>query len=252
MKNLKISTSNCSLLQGDCLEIMPSLPDDSVDCILSDLPYGTTVNSWDSVLPLDELWLEYNRLIKPNGAIILTSIQPFTTTLIASNIKNFKYEWIWKKTISSNSLNAKKMPLRQHESVLVFSGPSSKVRYFPIMTEGKPYTTQPQHFKSSNYGKQKRPSLNNPGIRYPTSVIEIPNPRIKNGHPTQKPIELMKYFIATYTLERETILDNCMGSGSTGVASYLMGRKFIGIEINEYYFNLAAERIQSVNDVLEF
>jgi DNA modification methylase len=161
-----------------------------------------------------------------------------------SNLVNFKYEWIWKKTISSGSMNAKIMPLKQHESVLVFSGNSKKITYYPIMEKGTPYKTKAQKFTASNYGEQERPEIVNEGERYPTTIVEVSNPRIKGGHPTQKPVDLMKYFIETYTKEGDTVLDNCMGSGSTGIACVKTGRKFIGIELNKEYYDAAKKRLE--------
>ena len=233
------------LYNGDCLDIMQDIPDKSIDAIICDLPYGTTNNKWDIIIPLESLWMAYNRIIKDGGAIVLTSSQPFTSILVMSNIKNFKYEWIWRKTISSGSMNAKIMPLKQHESVLVFSGNSkTKVTYYPKMTKGTPYKTSPAKFAASNYGEQERPAIVNDGTRYPTSVIDVANPRVKGGHPTQKPVELMEYLVETYTLPGDTILDNCMGSGATGVACVQHNRQFVGMELDEKYYNFAETRIK--------
>lgn len=237
------------LYEGDCLAIMSDIPDKSIDAIICDLPYGTTNNKWDVIIPLEPLWEAYNRIIKDTGTIVLTSSQPFTSVLVMSNVKNFKYEWIWRKTISSGSMNAKIMPLKNHESVLVFSGNSKKVTYYPLMTVGTPYKTKAQVFDASNYGEQARPEVVNDGTRYPTSVVDVPNPRIKGGHPTQKPVELMRYLIETYTLPHETVLDNCMGSGATGVACIQTDRQFIGIELNDDYYKLAKTRIEDAIEI---
>jgi site-specific DNA-methyltransferase (adenine-specific) len=232
------------LIQGDCLEVMKEFPSQSIDFIFCDLPYGTTQNHWDVIIPFDQLWNQYNRLIKPDGAIVLTGSQPFTSLIVASNIKKFKTEWIWEKAIASGSLNAKRLPMKKHESVLVFAGPSGKTRYFPIMGEGKPYTTTATTFKTSNYGIQVRPPLVNDGTRYPTSIIEIANPRIAGGHPTQKPVALAEYFIKTYSKEGEIVMDNCMGSGSTGIAAIKNNRHFVGIERDTEIFQKAKENIE--------
>lgn len=232
------------LRHGDCLQLLPTIPDDSVDAIICDLPYGSTANSWDSIIPLEPLWEQYNRIIRPDCAIVLTCSQPFTSMLVSSNPRRFKYEWIWEKTVSSGSLNAKKMPLKRHENILVFAGLTGKVRYFPQMAVGTPYQTKPETFNQSNYGHQQRPTLVNKGTRYPTSIIEVSNPRIKGGYPTQKPVELMRYLITTYTEEGDTVLDNSMGSGTTGVACVQTNRHFVGIDSNEDAFIRATTRIE--------
>ncbi len=235
------------IYNDDCLLVLPQIADKSINAIICDLPYGTTNNPWDTVIPLDELWAEYNRIIKDNGAIVLTSSQPFTSTLVMSNLKHFKYEWIWRKSVCSGSMNAKIMPLKQHESVLVFSGNTKRIVYYPIMTAGKPYSTKPEKFAASNYGDQKRPAVVNTGTRYPTSVLDIKNPRMKGGHPTQKPVDLMKHLIQTYTVEGDVVLDNCMGSGATGIACVKTNRHFIGIEKNDEYYNYAKKRIDETD-----
>lgn len=236
------------LYNGDCISLMKDIPDNSIDAVICDLPYGTTRNKWDVVIPFEELWPAYNRIVKDGGAIILTASQPFTSVLIMSNLDHFKYEWIWRKTLCSGSINAKIMPLKQHESVLVFSGNGRKVNYYPIMEKGTPYRTSAENFDASNYNAQERPEVVNEGFRYPTSVLDISNPRIKGGHPTQKPVSLMEYFVETYTLEGETVLDNCMGSGATGVACINMNRQFIGMELETEYYDFAVQRIENAKD----
>jgi site-specific DNA-methyltransferase (adenine-specific) len=235
---------NYDIKHGDCLDLLAEIKDRSIDMILCDLPYGTTQNKWDCPIPLDKLWFEYNRIIKENGAIILTASQPFTSQLIVSNVKNFKFEWIWKKTIGSGQLNIKHQPLKMHESVLVFY--DKKPCYNEQKTEGKPYkiTRKAQSFVDGNYGKQKDHKKENEGFRHAQSVIEISNPRIKNGHPTQKPVELCEYFIKTYSHEGDLILDNCMGSGTTGVAAINLNRRFIGFEKEKTYFDISEKRIK--------
>lgn len=237
---------NYQLYNGDCLDYMKEIKDGSVDMIFCDLPYGTTQNKWDSIIPLNLLWDQYNRVIKENGAIVLTASQPFTSQLIVSNLKNFKFEWIWKKTIGSGQLNIKHQPLKIHESVLVFY--NKKPCYNEQLTTGKPYkiNRKADAFELSNYGKQKDHEKINEGFRHAQSVIEISNPRIKKGHPTQKPVELSNYFIKTYTNELDTVLDNCMGSGTTGVSAISLNRKFIGIEKEKEYFEIAEERIKKI------
>jgi site-specific DNA-methyltransferase (adenine-specific) len=229
------------LRQGDCLELMKEIPDKSIDMILCDLPYGTTRNKWDSVIPLNELWKQYKRVIKNNGAIVLFSQMPFTITLATSNLKDLKYEWIWQKDNGTGFLNAKKMPLKIHENILVFY--KKQPTYNPQMRTGfKPYS-QISGRGSSNYCKQVRVITENDGTRYPIDIIEFKRNKEKK-HPTQKPVELLEFLIKTYTNEGELVLDNCMGSGSTGVACINTNRNFIGIELDQKYFEIAKERIE--------
>lgn len=237
------------LRDGDCLELMKDIPDKSIDMILCDLPYGTTRNKWDSIIPLDKLWKQYERIIKDNGAIILFSQMPFTTELVQSNFKLFRYEWIWKKTMSTGFLNAKKMPLKQHENIVVFY--KNLPLYNPQMREGfQPYSTA-RGSKNTNYGKFDNTYISSSdGDRYPVDVIEFKHDKEKL-HPTQKPVTLLEYLIKTYTHEGETVLDNCMGSGSTGVACVNTNRNFIGIELDEKYFNIAKERIEKAQNKWE-
>lgn len=232
------------LLHGDCLELMKDIPDKSIDMILCDLPYGTTRNKWDSVIPVKALWCEYKRICKINAAIILFSQMPFTAELVSSCPELFRYEWIWEKTQGTGHLNAKKMPLKVHENILVFY--RSLPTYNPQYSNGKPYvTTYSTH--SSNYGKQKNNITTvNDGIRYPTDIICFGRKHSdRRLHPTQKPVALLEYLIKTYTNDGETVLDNCMGSGSTGVAAVNTGRRFIGIELENKYFEIAKQRINN-------
>ena len=231
------------LLNGDCLQLMPlMIEDESIDMILCDLPYGTTQNKWDTVLPLDALWDEYNRIIKHNGAIVLFSQMPFTAKLISSNYKNFRYEWVWVKEQATGHLNANKMPLKIHENILVFY--KKLPTYNPQYGSGKTYVIT-QSTPSSNYGAQKdNITTVNDGKRYPKSLLKFGRDRDKL-HPTQKPVALLEYLIKTYTNEGDTVLDNCMGSGSTGVACKRTGRHFIGIEMDKKYYDIAKERIEN-------
>ena len=236
------------LKQGDCLELMKDIPDKSIDMILCDLPYGTTACKWDMVIPFDKLWEQYNRIIKDNGAIVLFGSQPFTTDLINSNKKMFKYELIWDKVQGKQPFLARIQPMKSHENIVVFG--KRKLVYNPQMRKGKPYTDRRkgQITKTDHYQKFERQSYENKDTRYPVSILEFNNPNTKGMHPTQKPVALLEYLIKTYTNEGETVLDNCMGSGSTGVACINTNRNFIGIELDEKYYNIACERINNIRD----
>ena len=229
---------------GDCLDILPTLPDSSVDMVMVDLPYGTTACKWDSIIPLDSLWKQYNRVCKKNAAMVFTAAQPFTAILASSNISNFKYEWIWEKPQGTNPMNAKVMPLKSHENILVFY--RKKPTYNPQMWYSTPYTG----FVSDSakigevYGKQQSKHRDNPeGSRYPKTVLRYKQE--KGLHPTQKPVALLEYLIKTYTNENDTVLDFTMGSGSTGVAAKNLNREFIGIEKDDKYFDIADKRINN-------
>ena len=239
------------LILGDCLVKMKDIPDKSIDMILCDLPYGTTACKWDTIIPFEPLWEQYKRIIKDNGAIVLTASQPFTTKLINSNIELFKYEWIWEKSRTVGFLNAKNAPLKKHENVLVFSkGKTANCNknnmiYNPqgLIEINKVNISVKQ---SDDTVVGNRPSRNKDYIAkytgYPTSIIKFNNEN-KQIHPTQKPVKLLEYLIKTYTNEDEIVLDNCMGSGSTGVACVNTNRKFIGIELDKNYFQIAIKRI---------
>ena len=234
------------LRQGDCLELMKDIPDKSIDMILCDLPYGTTQNKWDSVIPLEPLWEQYKRIIKDNGVIVLTSQGIFTAKLILSNEKWFKYKWVWEKSKATNFLNAKKQPLRKHEDICVFYNKQPK--YNPQMTEGEPYDKGIRKNQlTGSYGEFNPVHVKSEGKRYPTDVVYFKTAESEGKvyHSTQKPVALLEYLIKTYTNEGETVLDNCMGSGSTGVACLNTNRNFIGIELDENYFNIAKERIEN-------
>jgi site-specific DNA-methyltransferase (adenine-specific) len=224
---------------GDCLELMKTLPDNSVDLILADLPYGTTRNKWDSVLPLAELWSEYRRICR--GAIVLTAQAPFDKVLGASNLGMLRYEWIWRKEAGTGFLNAKRAPLKDHENILVFY--DRLPTYNPQMRTGfKPYKCKQGHV-GSNYGAVRPENISESnGERYPVTVLDFPRDKAKL-HPTQKPVALMEYLVRTYTNAGDVVLDNCMGSGTTGVACMNTGRRFIGMEMNAEYFATAQARI---------
>ena len=230
------------LLQGDCLEVMSQLGDNSVSMVLADLPYGTTACKWDSIIPLDELWKHYYRICKKDGAMVFTAAQPFTTLLAASNLKHFRYEWIWEKPQGTNPMNAKVMPLKSHENVLVFY--RKKPTYNPQMWYSTPYGGFSSETSKIGevYGSAASKHRDNPeGSRYPKTVLRFKQE--KGLHPTQKPVEMMEYLIRTYTNKGDTVLDNTMGSGTTGVACVRTGRNFVGIEREEQYFKIAEERI---------
>ena len=238
------------LIQGDCLNVMDKLisEDVKVDLILTDPPYGTTACKWDSVIPFDAMWERLNKLIKPNGAIVLFGSEPFSSALRMSNIKNYKYDWIWDKKLAGNGILAKKQPLKIHELVHIFSS-KGKAFYYPEMTTGK--------LRNKLTSKLKVSEINNgDGIKtcnetkndqyYPKSIIEFSMGGYRKGrlHPTQKSTELMEYLIKTYTNENELVLDFTMGSGTTGVACKQLNRDFIGIELDEKYFKIAETRIK--------
>ena len=223
-----------NVFEGDCLEIMKQLPEKSIDMVLCDLPYGTTQNKWDSVIPLGELWQQYRRIVKDDGAIVLTSQGMFTAELMVSNPKMFRYKWIWEKSKSTNFLNAKKQPLRKHEDVCVFY--RRQPVYHPQMIDGEPYDKGiRKNQMSGSYGDFQPVHVHSDGKRYPTDIIYFKTAESEGKvfHPTQKPVELGRYFVRTYTNPGDIVLDNTSGSGSFLVAALLEGRNFIGIEKNE-------------------
>jgi len=222
----------------DCLEGMKYIDDKSIDMILCDLPYGTTACKWDTIIPLDVLWREYERIIKDNGAIVLTASQPFTTMLINSNIKLFKYCWVWEKEQGVNFLMAKKQPLKVHEDICVFY--KKQCTYNPQMTMGKPYISG-KGDSGEVTGKVKKIQTKNTGTRYPKSIIRFN--RERGLHPTQKPVALFEYLIKTYTNESDLVLDNCMGSGTTAIACINTNRNYLGFELNKEYYEIAKNRI---------
>lgn len=242
-----VRNSFVDLHLGDCLDVMPKMPDNSVDLILCDLPYGTTQNKWDSVIAFEPLWSHYKRVCK--GVIVLTANQPFTSALVASNFKDFRYSLVWKKSRPTGHMNAKRQPLREHEDVLVFY--EAQPIYNPQFTEGKPNhvnSTPRVRSHSGNHGKQYATVDEVTTRKYPRSVLKFDSlSQTQIVHPTQKPVPLMEYLIRTYSNEGDTVLDNCMGSGTTGVAAVNTGRNFIGIERDPGYCQTALWRIVSLN-----
>jgi site-specific DNA-methyltransferase (adenine-specific) len=231
------------LYKGECLDIMKTIQDKSIDAIITDPPYGTTACKWDSVIDFGLMWEQLNRIIKPNGAIVLFGSEPFSSALRMSNIKNYKYDWVWDKKMKVGMLNCKRMPLRQHENIIIFN---AKNVYNPQMTKGKFRNKKIQPTKDfQTYGQLKNPIDNFNNDYYPSSIIEFSNANQRGKvHPTQKNVSLMEYLIKTYTNENETVLDFTMGSGSTGVACVNTNRNFIGIEMDDNYFNIAKKRIE--------
>ena len=245
-------TPDIELICGDCLEVMPTLPDKSIDLILCDLPYGTTACKWDTVIPFEPLWKEYKRLIKDRGAIVLTASQPFTSALVMSNPKMFKYEWIWEKTLASNFVHSNYQPLKAHENILVFSwsgsaqGSAPPMVYYPQKKAGARYDkgVSMKQREGLSMGMCGSINKNESGMRFPRTVQIFNNADHANSkHPTQKPVALCEYLIKTYTNEGDTVLDNCMGSGTTGIACRNLNRNFIGIEKDPKYFGIAKQRI---------
>lgn len=232
-------------MQGDCLERMKEIPDGSIDAIIADPPYGTTACKWDSIIPLEPMWAELKRVIKPNGAIVMTASQPFTSALVMSNLKMFKYSMVWKKSQSTGHLNAWRMPMRAHEDLLVFY--SKPPTYKPELKDKpvnniRPVTSRTK--KTDCYGEHKLDVHKCPPDKtMPNSILQFNNAQ-GTTHPTQKPVALMEYLIKTYTNEGDTVLDFSCGSGSTGVAAVNTGRKFIGIELDQDYFEMAQRRIE--------
>jgi len=240
--------TNTLLGLGDCLELMKKIPDGTVDMILCDLPYGTTACKWDVIIPFDKLWVEYERIIKANGAIVLFGSEPFSSLLRTSNLKLYRYDWIWKKDKATGHLNAKKQPMREIETISIFYKAQST--YNPQL-----YKKDPKNVRPASRGKQ--PSIYNESdkdaeraiditLGYPRQLLEFRSCSADKGksfHPTQKPVALLEYLIKTYTNEGELVLDNTIGSGSTGVAAANLNRNFIGIEKDPKYFEIAVERI---------
>ena len=242
------------LLQGDCLERMKEIEDGSVDMVLTDPPYGTTACKWDSIIPLEPMWEQLKRVIKPNGAIVMSASQPFTTTLISSNMKMFKYCWVWEKNRASGFAQAKNKPMSIHEDIVIFSEGATvhasqsgrRVPYFPqgiVRVDRTVRNNSGSMDKDSVFARRKnaRKEYLQEFTGYPSSVL---NAKCETGlHPTQKPVALMEYLIKTYTNEGETVLDFTMGSGTTGVACTNLNRNFIGIELDKEYFKIAEKRI---------
>lgn len=244
--------SDIKLYQGDCIELMKSIPDNSIDMVLCDLPYKETGNKWDKGIDLKAVFDEYRRIIKEGGCIALNGTMKFGFQLyeVASDL--YKYEWVWEKDNGTNAPNVNFQPFRIHEYVFIFgkgrvtNGTRTPMNYYPQKTEGKPYTQMSGRMSENWKGGLKNVVTDNPtGLRHPKTIQKFT--RDKGGlHPTQKPVAMCEYFIKTYTSEGATVLDNCMGSGSTGVACVNSNRNFIGIELDERYFNIAKERIESL------
>ncbi len=230
-----------NLKQGDCLELLKTLPDNSVDAVICDPPFGTTACKWDSVIPFEPMWGQLNRVIKPKGAIVLFGSEPFSSMLRCSNLKAFKYDWIWEKEQGANFMLCRYQPYKVHEIVSVFSKQTHN--YYPQKTPGKPYTSG-KGDSGEVSGKVKKVQTKNGGTRFPRSIQKFSTDKAKGSkHPTQKPVALMEYLIKTYTLEGETVLDFTMGSGTTGVAATNLNRNFVGFELDSDYFKIAQERI---------
>ena len=237
------------LFEGDCLEIMKQIPDASVDLVLCDLPYGTTQNRWDIVIPLESLWIQYNRIAKPAAAIVLFGAEPFSSLLRTSNLSNYKYDWIWQKDKAIGHLNAKKMPMRVTERISVFY--RAQCTYNPQIVDKDPANIRPATVLRKNtgsYGSMDKPSVRGIPIdkSYPNEILKFRGcfgDKGKSNHPTEKPVDLLEYLLRTYTNAQDTVLDNTMGSGSTGVACANLGREFIGIEQDPAYFQIAKSRI---------
>jgi DNA modification methylase len=251
-----MSEGKKEILLGDCLELMKDIPNGSIDMILCDLPYGTTACKWDTIIPFDKLWEQYERIIKPNGAIVLTASQPFTSALVMSNPKIFKYDFSWDKKKLSGILNAKKQPLRRHEDILVFY--KSLPTYNPQMRyDGKKTGIKYHIVDSENYRKTEIVNkYADDGSRYPTSIIDningvIGNSKEKLPHPTQKPIALFEYLIKTYTNENDLVLDNTAGSGTTAMACLNTNRQFIVMEKEQKYYDIILKRVGDFNKKFE-
>ena len=254
-----MSEGKKEILLGDCLELMKDIPNGSIDMILCDLPYGTTACKWDTIIPFKPLWEQYERLIKPNGAIVLTSAQPFTSALIMSNPKLFKYEWIWHKHKGTGHLNAKRQPMSNHENILVFGKPN--IKYNPQMTEGEPYNLRGSHNISPDgitYNGSKPLKVGyskdyDSSKRYPLTIQKFDNHNQKDNrfHPTQKPVELFEYLIKTYSNEGDLVLDNTAGSGTTAIACLNTKRQFIVMEKEQKYYDIILKRVGDLNKKFE-
>lgn len=237
-----------NLLHGDCLELMKEIPDNSVDMVLCDLPYGTTICKWDSIIPFEPLWEQYKRICKDNAAIVLFGAEPFSSRLRMSNPQMFRYDLIWEKTKFPNFMFVHKQPARLHETISVFY--KKQPTYNPQMKEGTPYTDKRDTRIAKRgddigtlMGQTKKKPTENFGTRFPSTILRFSNVNKGTHHPTQKPVPLLEYLIKTYSNEGDVVLDNTMGSGSTGVACVNTGRDFIGIELDDHYFSIAEKRI---------
>lgn len=240
-KEFQKQDTDIRLIQGDCLDVFPTITDSSIDLVLCDPPYGTTQNKWDIVIPFEPMWENIKRILKPRGLAVFTTAQPYTSQLILSNTPWYGYDIIWKKSIGSGQLNIKRRPLRVHENILIFYDKPGT--YNEQKTEGNPYSINRRTDTfEGNYGKQKNHIKYNDGFRHAKSVIEISNPRIKDGHKTEKPVALMEYLVKCYSNEGDSVLDFAMGHGTTGIACMNLNRNFIGIEKTKEWFDRTAIR----------
>lgn len=230
---------------GDCLELMPQMESETFDMILCDLPYGTTQCKWDTIIPFGKLWEQYERLIKPNGAIVLFGREPFTSALVMSNVERYKHKWVWNKKQSGSPINAKYMPLQLDEDIIVFA--KGKVNYYPQMRKGKMRKRGGNKFTNRIMGKMQEGFENYSDEYFPTNIIEFANPRLNKKHPTEKPVEIVQMLIEHYTKIGEIVLDNCAGSGTTGEACFNTGRNYIQIEKEQIYFDFILGREKSFN-----
>ena len=237
------------LFNDDCLTVLEAGKENSIDLVVCDLPYGTTQCKWDTVIDLDKMWKELHRVTKSNAAFVMFAAQPFTSQLIMSNINNFKYQWVWEKSKATNFMNAKHQPLRAHEDICVFY--RKPCTYNPQMVEGEPYDKGFGYRPTEVYSDQQAIHVKNEtGLRYPRSVQYFKTAEFEGKyHPTQKPLPLLEYLIKTYSNEGDVVLDHTMGSGSTGVAAISLNRKFVGIELERKYYDIANERINSAMDI---
>jgi site-specific DNA-methyltransferase (adenine-specific) len=247
------------VLHGDCLELMKDIPSGSIQLILADLPYNVTGLKWDSIIPLDKLWEQYERIIRPNGAIVLTAMQPFTTELIVSNRKMFKYTWVWNKVKPGNFLTAKLKPMQNHEDIVVFSKANTancnknNMLYIPQLEKRDKARKYKKEADSDIYARKNTTSIEyKTDFKYPKSILEISNANQKNKlHPTQKPIELFEYLIKTYTNENDLVLDNTAGSGTTAIACLNTNRQFIVMEKEQKYYDIILKRVGDFNKKFE-
>jgi site-specific DNA-methyltransferase (adenine-specific) len=260
MMNLQLPPHYCKtdvmrsvLVHADCFDVFPYIADASVQLILCDLPYNVTGLKWDSLLDLPKLWEQYERIIKPNGAIVLTAMQPFTTELIISNRKMFKYTWVWNKVKPGNFLTAKLKPMQNHEDIVIFSKANTancnknNMLYIPQLEKREKVRKYKKEADSDIYARKNTTSIEyTTDFKYPKSILEISNANQKNKlHPTQKPLELMKYLIKTYSNENDVVMDNCMGSNTTGLACKELNRQYIGIEKDKNYYDVSVSRVLS-------
>ena len=260
MMNLQLPPHYCKtdvmrsvLVHADCFDVFPYIADESVQLILCDLPYNVTGLKWDCLLNMQELWKHYERIIKPNGAIVLTAMQPFTTELIISNKKMFKYTWVWNKVKPGNFLTAKLKPMQNHEDIVIFSKANTancnknNMLYIPQLEKREKVRKYKKEADSDIYARKNTTSIEyTTDFKYPKSIIEISNANQKNKlHPTQKPLELMKYLIKTYSNEDDVVMDNCMGSNTTGLACKELNRQYIGIEKDKNYYDVSVSRVLS-------